>query len=57
MKKPILLFILITSFQLSNAQVTSPTFDPVLAAKFQSGIDNAIAGGLAITFPEQGLLQ
>src|SRR5215831_16110988 len=60
MKKLTLLLMLTASFQFSNAQLTSPTFDSVWAARFQDAINTALpASGIhgvsvAITFPGMG---
>src|SRR5262245_37473194 len=60
MKKLTLLLMLTATFQFSNAQVTSPTFDSEWAAKFQNAINTGLSASgahgasVAITFPGMG---
>ena len=53
-------FALLMQEQTLEAQVTSPTFDPVWAAKFQQAINDALSASgfhgvsAALTFPGMG---
>src|SRR5262245_57165545 len=60
MKNSILIMVTLFCFRIAEGQVTSLTFDPVWAAKFQAAIDNSLSNSnfpgvsVAITFPGMG---
>src|SRR6187399_1716820 len=60
MKKLTLILILTAWFEFSNAQVTSPTFDSVWAAKLPDALNTALptsgvhGASVALTFPGMG---